>query len=115
MSKPKPLLRLTCVCGRNLADVTRPRLGTGMRTNPQYTSDGLSVRARPGVDQTDFRPWPADPDADMHERTYSWKCTHCPRTPTVRHERISAWWQEASQSQEARDTPLWLASRVLDA
>jgi hypothetical protein len=100
------ILRITCQCGRNLADVTKPQY------NSDFTRDGLLVTPRPNVDQRDYRPWheanrggnlgspgraAATPgrvegqDFDWHDRTYAWKC-RCGKTWELRHQRISQAW-----------------------
>lgn len=87
-------LRLTCPCGRNLADVTKP-IG-----NPMWTPDGLVVGARPNVTMSDFRP---HQDRDPARRgsglttahTYTWHC-RCGQTHSRRHARIGAKWLEHS-------------------
>jgi len=86
------VLRLVCLCGRNLADVRY------VATNPLWTADKLTVTARPNVQETSYRPWarngrvsPATADEDWHARTYSWRC-RCGRNPTRRHEWITEQW-----------------------
>ncbi|SRR6266571_7229330 len=102
------ILRITCRCGRNLADVTKSQW------NPDFTRDGLVVRSRPNVDQSDYRPWDAanqggwigspgraaatpgrveDRDFDWHDRTYTWKC-RCGETWELRHDHISQAWND---------------------
>jgi len=79
------VLRLVCLCGRNLADVRH------VGTNPMFTRDKLTVTARPNVNQRDYRPWAADTHANPRDRTYSWRC-RCARTPSLRHEWITEQW-----------------------
>lgn len=98
------ILRLQCVCGRNLADVTRPAMD-GSATNPSWTPDGLMVHARPNVEMQDYRPWPADPEADWKAHTYTFRCrcvtpNRKRRRITLRHERVSRMWCEESQSDQ---------------
>jgi len=86
------VLRLVCLCGRNLADVRY------VGTNPMFTRDKLTVTARPNVGQKDYRPWAPNgrgsvelADRDSRDRTYSWRC-RCGRNPTRRHEWITEQW-----------------------
>jgi len=79
------VLRLVCLCGRNLADVRY------VGTNPAFTRDKLTVTAHPNVAQRNYRPWPADAPANPRDRTYSWRC-RCGRNPTRRHEWITEQW-----------------------
>lgn len=91
----KAFLRLVCGgCMRNLADISYSE------ANPDFTPDNLVVTPRPNVKQSDFRPWPSNPDADPRDRTYSWQC-RCGRTPAVKHDRIHAAWKSAQRL----DTP----------
>ena len=106
------ILRITCQCGRNLADVTKPQY------NSDFTRDGLLVTPRPNVEQRDYRPWheanrggrlgspgraaatpgrEEDRDFDMHDRTYTWKC-RCGKTWQLKHERITQVWGDHSSA-----------------
>ena len=86
------VLRLVCLCGRNLADVRY------VASNPAFTRDKLTVTARPNVAQKDYRPWAPNgrgsvelADRDARDRTYSW-CCRCARTPSRRHEWVTEQW-----------------------
>jgi hypothetical protein len=102
------VLRISCACGRNLAD------GTKSEHNPDWTRDGLLVTPRPNVNQHDYRPWHAASrggpigspgraaaapglvegrDFDWHDRTYTWRC-RCGTVWSLRHENITRIWSE---------------------
>jgi hypothetical protein len=81
------ILRLRCDCGRNLADITRPTFPDGTPTNPDFTWSGLTLRRRPNVTGSDYRPAPVS-----RSRTYTLNC-RCGHTWQLTAERVETAWQ----------------------
>jgi hypothetical protein len=75
------VLRLACVCGRNLGDATNPAGGRW-----------VDVTGRPGVDPVTYQP-------GAFRATHSWGC-RCGRHHVIRADRIGKAWQDHADRPE---------------